>query len=132
MTALFLRLILRPLSGEKLRTALMVLAVTLGVAVVVAIDLASEAATGSFRASMESLTGDSELEITATGGVDEKLYARLATMPVPLRWTPRLEGFAEVAATSEVRTPERSGGAAVLKVLSGPVVVPLPFVATTR
>jgi putative ABC transport system permease protein len=102
MTALFLRLILRPLSGEKLRTALMVLAVTLGVAVVVAIDLASEAATGSFRASMESLTGDSELEITATGGVDENLYARLATMPVPLRWTPRLEGFAEVAATRAV------------------------------
>ena len=102
MTRLFLRLILRPLAAEKLRTALMVLAVTLGVAVVVAIDLASEAATGSFRASMESLTGESELEITATGGVDEKVFAQLATMPVPLRWTPRMEGFAEVASTRAV------------------------------
>ncbi len=102
MTALFFRLILRPLGAEKLRTALMVLAVTLGVAVVVAIDLAAEAATGSFRASMESLTGESELEIVATGGVDEKLYGRLVTMPVPLRFTPRLEGFAEIASTRAV------------------------------
>ncbi len=102
MTALFLRLILRPLAGEKLRTALMVLAVTLGVAVVVAIDLAAEAATSSFRASMESLTGESELEIAATGGVDENLFARLATTPMPVRLTPRLEGFAEVAATRAV------------------------------
>ena len=102
MIALFLRLILRPLAAEKLRTALMVLAVTLGVAVVVAIDLASEAATGSFRASMESLTGESELEITATGGVDERVYAQLVTGPMPLRWTPRLEGFAEIASTRAV------------------------------
>jgi putative ABC transport system permease protein len=102
MTALFLRLILRPLLGEKLRTALMVLAVTLGVAVVVAIDLASEAATGSFRASIESLTGEAELEVTATGGVDEKLYARLATTPVPLRLTPRIEDFAEIVDTRAV------------------------------
>ena len=102
MTALFLRLILRPLTNEKLRTALMVLAVTLGVAVVVAIDLASEAAAGSFRASMESLTGESELEIVATGGVDERLFAELVRMPEPLRWTPRLEGFAEIASTRAV------------------------------
>ena len=102
MTRLFLRLILRPLAAEKLRTALMVLAVTLGVAVVVAIDLASEAATGSFRASMESLTGESELEITATGGVDERVYGQLAIMAMPLRWTPRMEGFVEIASTRAV------------------------------
>ncbi len=123
MTALFLRLILRPLRAEKLRTALMVLAVTLGVAVVAAIDLAAEAATGSFRASMESLTGESELEIVATGGVDEKLFARLVTMPMPLRFTPRLEAFAEIAGTRAVvpllgldltqpgRSAPQSGGA---------------------
>lgn len=102
MIPLFLRLILRPLAADKLRTALIVLAVTLGVAVVVAIDLASEAATGSFRASMESLTGETELEVTATGGVDEALLGKLVTLPHPLRWTPRVEGFAEIQATRAV------------------------------
>lgn len=133
MTALFLRLILRPLAQDKLRTALMVLAVTLGVAVVVAIDLASEAATGSFRASMETLTGEAELEITATGGVDEQLYGRLATMPVPLRMTPRMEGFAEIVDTRAVvpligldlvqSGPVKAGGAQQAKPEENPVWV---------
>ena len=47
---------------------------------------------------MESLTGDSEIEVAATGGIDEALYIKLATLPVPLQWTPRLEGYAEVGA----------------------------------
>ncbi len=42
-------LILRPLRRDLLRTALSVLAVALGVATIVAIDLAGDAATGSFR-----------------------------------------------------------------------------------
>ncbi|MBM3793990.1 MAG: ABC transporter permease [Acidobacteria bacterium] len=102
MARLFLRLIVRPLTADKVRSVLMALAVTLGVAVVVAIDLASDAAAGSFRASMESLTGNSEIEVTATGGIDEALYVKLATLPVALQWTPRLEGYAEVAATRAV------------------------------
>jgi putative ABC transport system permease protein len=91
---LFRRMIARPLRAEPLRTLLTLLAVALGVAVVIAIDLAGDAAAGSFRSSMETLTGKSTLEITATGGVDEKLLARLATLPLPLRFAPRLEGFA--------------------------------------
>ena len=54
---LFVRLIARPLRHEPLRTALTVLAVALGVGVVVAIDLAGQAAAGSFHSSLESLTG---------------------------------------------------------------------------
>ena len=50
--AIFHRLILRPLRVEKLRTLLTVLAVALGVGVVLAIELAGDAAAGSFRSSV--------------------------------------------------------------------------------
>jgi len=95
----FQRLILRPLAREKLRTALTMLSVSLGVGVVIAIELAGEAATGSFRSSVETLAGKASLEITATGGLDEALFARLATLPHPLRLLPRLESYAMIAET---------------------------------
>ena len=64
MTALplFYRLIVRPLRQERLRTSLTVLAVALGVAAVLAIELAGRAAAGSFRSSLETLTGASNLK----------------------------------------------------------------------
>ena len=55
-------LILRPLLRDPLRTALTILAVALGVGVVVAIDLAGDAATGSFQSSLETLAGKTDLE----------------------------------------------------------------------
>src|SRR6202789_4690448 len=78
---LFYRLILRPLFREPLRTALTVLAVALGVAVVLAIDLAGHAAAGSFRSSIETLMGDSDLEVTATGGFPDARVGTLTTRP---------------------------------------------------
>ncbi len=89
--ALFYRLILRPMRREPVRTLLTLVAVALGVAVVLAIELAGQAAVGSFRASVETLTGDTELEVVAVGGVPEEIVGRLATLPFPLRVTPRLE-----------------------------------------
>ena len=64
---LFIRLIVRPLGREPGRTALTIFAIALGVAVVVAIHLAGNAATGSFQSSLETLTGDADLEISAVG-----------------------------------------------------------------
>src|SRR5437764_8854145 len=87
-------LILRPLRRDLLRTALTILAVALGVAVVVAIDLAGEAATGSFRSSMESLAGKTDLEIFANGGIDERIIARLAALPFDARFAPVVEAQA--------------------------------------
>src|SRR5215471_14625157 len=84
-------LILRPLRRDRLRTALTILAVALGVAVVVAIDLAGDAATGSFQSSMETLAGKTDLEILANGGVDETWIARLAALPVNARFAPVIE-----------------------------------------
>ena len=84
-------LILRPLRRDPLRTALSVLAVALGVAVVVAIDLAGDAATGSFRSSLVSLVGATDLEILANGGIDETWMARLAALPLNARFEPAIE-----------------------------------------
>ena len=93
--ALFSRLILRPLRKERLRTTLTVLAVALGVAAVLAIELAGDAAAGSFQSSMETLIGNSGFEVTAEpGGVPAEVLARLATLPAPIKLHARIEDYA--------------------------------------
>ncbi|MFY9529272.1 MAG: FtsX-like permease family protein [Candidatus Acidiferrales bacterium] len=95
------RLTIRPLFQEPLRTALTVLAVALGVSVVLAIELAGNAAAGSFRSSLETLAGDSNLEITAPGGIPEQLVGKVATLPYAIRVRPRIEGYATVVESGE-------------------------------
>ena len=97
--SVFHRLIVRPLRTDPARAAVTLIALSLGVAVVVAIDLAAEAATGSFRSSLEALAGDADLEITAVGGVDERLLGRLVRLPHAYEFSPRVEGFADVLET---------------------------------
>ena len=98
---LFVRLILRPLFREPVRAALTVFAVALGVGLVVAIDLAAQAAAGSFHSSLESLTGKSDLLITATGGLDEAWLGRLVQLPYAFDFTPRIEDFASIGGKGE-------------------------------
>jgi putative ABC transport system permease protein len=98
---LFQRLILRPLRSDPVRTALTMFAVALGIAVVLAIDLAGDAAAGSFHSSLESLTGKGDLLLTATAGLDEHVLAKLNAMPYPLEFSPRVEDFATVNGNGE-------------------------------
>jgi putative ABC transport system permease protein len=91
---LFYRLILRPLRREGLRTILTTAAVALGVAAVLAIELAGEAAAGSFHSSMETLIGRADFEVTAVGGIDPETLTRLATLPYALKLHPRIEDYA--------------------------------------
>lgn len=91
---LFQRLFLRPLVHEWLRTSLTVFAVGIGVAVVLAIDLAGRAATGSFLSSVQSLAGKADFEVTATGGVPGSVVAKLVTLARPLQIEPRIEDYA--------------------------------------
>ncbi len=98
---LFFRLIARPALRERARSLLVVVAVALGVAVVLAIDLAGNAAAGSFRSSMETLEGDNDLEVTAAGGVPEAIVGSLARVPYALRISPRIEDHATIMATGE-------------------------------
>lgn len=98
---LLYRLIGRPMLREPLRTVLTFLCVSVGVAVVVAIDLAGEASAGSFRSSMETLQGSASYEIRQVGGIPETVLADLVTLREPLQFSPRVEGFATVPETGE-------------------------------
>ena len=98
---LFYRLMVRPLFDEPVRLTLTILAVALGVAVVLAIELAGSAAAGSFHSSMETLAGGNDLEIVASGGVPESVIATLSSQPFPLRISPRIEDFATVTDTQQ-------------------------------
>ncbi len=98
---LFYRLMARPLFREPVRTLLTILAIALGVAVVLAIDLAGGAATGSFRSSMETLAGENDLEVRASGGVPESVVGTLATLPYAIRVSPRIEDYAVIVDTKK-------------------------------
>src|SRR5712691_548743 len=98
---LFYRLMVRPLFREPVRTSLTILAIALGVAVVLAIDLAGGAATGSFRSSIETLAGESDLEVSASGGVPESVVGTLVTLPYSIRVSPRIEDYAVIVDTKK-------------------------------
>ena len=102
---LFYRLILRPLRDEPLRTLLTVIAVALGVAAVLAIELAGGAAAGSFHSSMETLTGGTDFEVTAMGGVPPEVLTRLATLPYALKLRPRIEDYVLLERPGETLDP---------------------------
>jgi putative ABC transport system permease protein len=70
---------------------LTILSVALGVAVVIAVDLAGDAATGSFRSSLTSLVGKVDYEVTANGGVDERVIAKLTALPVNAQFAAVIE-----------------------------------------
>src|SRR5580704_2024747 len=98
---LFYRLILRPMVRDPWRSLLMVFAVAVGVAVVLAIELAGNAAAGSFRSSVETLSGDTNLEVTTAGGVPDGLVGTIAQLPFALEMHPRIEDFAVIEATGQ-------------------------------
>jgi putative ABC transport system permease protein len=88
---LFRQLILRPLRRDLTRTILTLLSIALGVAVVIAIELSGDAATGSFESSLTTLVGKVDYEVTANGGVDETFMGKLAALPVNARFSPVIE-----------------------------------------
>lgn len=98
---LLYRLIGRPMLGEPVRTAVTTLCVGIGVAVVVAIDLAGEASAGSFRSSMESLQGRASYEINQVGGIPNTVFGELSRIREPLRFVARVEGYAAYPASGE-------------------------------
>jgi putative ABC transport system permease protein len=88
---LFRTLILRPLRRDLLRTSLTLTAVALGVAVVIGIELAGDAAAGSFQSSLTSIVGKTDLQISANGGVEESWIGQLCRLPVNARFSPMME-----------------------------------------
>ncbi|MCA1962808.1 MAG: ABC transporter permease, partial [Prosthecobacter sp.] len=79
MPALFRRLILRPMLAHRLRTAVTALGVTLGVAVVLAIQLANAGSLRGFSAALDAVSGKAALEITCPPlGLDERLLGEMS------------------------------------------------------
>src|SRR5258708_20941956 len=50
---------------------------------------------------METLAGDNDLEVTASGGVPEDVVGTLATLPYAIRVSARLEDYAVIVATKK-------------------------------
>ncbi len=74
---LFTQFILRPLVGDRIRTATTVLGVALGIAVVVAIQLTNASSVRGFETALETVAGKTAVEIVGTGGVDEDVLPSL-------------------------------------------------------
>src|SRR5213075_2539874 len=77
MGALVKALVLRPIVREKTRTALTILGIAVGVAVVVAIALSNQSALRAFRESVDAVAGRANYQIVSDAGLDENLLLAL-------------------------------------------------------
>lgn len=81
--------------------ALALLGICIGVAVIVAVDLANESSRKAFTLSMDAVTGKATHQIIGgPNGVDEKLYARLRVEAGIRSIAPVVEGYVEVNDTT--------------------------------
>ena len=81
--------------------ALALLGICIGVAVIVAVDLANESSRKAFLLSMDTITGEATHQIIGgPNGVEEKLYVRLRTEAGIRSIAPVVEGFVEVNNTT--------------------------------
>src|SRR5437764_11975020 len=77
MGALVRALVLRPIVREKTRTALTLLGIAVGVAVVVAIALSNQSALRAFRESVDAVAGRANYQIVSDTGLDEDVLLAL-------------------------------------------------------
>jgi len=91
---LFTQFILRPLAGDKLRTATTILGVALGIAVVVAIQLTNDSSVRGFETALETVAGRTAVEIVGAGGIDETTLPALGWLREYGVASPVIEGNA--------------------------------------
>lgn len=114
--ALFRRFIIRRLAGERLRTAVTVLGIALGIAVVVAIQLTNASSVRGFEAAVESIAGRTSLEIASPGpGFDELLLNDLGWLRAYGSVSPVIEGDALAVTPDGARESVRVLGVDVLE-----------------
>src|SRR5207244_11692857 len=77
MGALVRALVLRPIVREKTRTALTLLGIAVGVAVVVAIALSNQSALRAFRESIDAVAGRANWQIASDTDLDENVLLAL-------------------------------------------------------
>jgi putative ABC transport system permease protein len=96
---LFRLFIIRPLAGEKIRTATTVVGVALGIAVVIAIQLTNASSVRGFETALETVAGKTAIEIIGAGtGVDETRLPALAWLREFGVISPVIEGSAALVA----------------------------------
>lgn len=101
-------LIVRRLLRDRGRTLLTVAGVALGVAVFVAIRLASHSALASFRDTVDAVAGRANLQVTSLAdGLDERIHARIRATPGVLAAAP----IVQVSALARTGPGSGSAGA---------------------
>src|SRR6266542_4301469 len=93
-------LVLRPIVREKTRTALTLLGIAVGVAVVVAIALSNQSALRAFQESVDAVAGRANYMIVSDVGLNEDVLLKLQPFwPKGVRFAPviDIEGMADVA-----------------------------------
>jgi len=104
MSPLLLRASLRHLGGHPWLTALSLLGIALGVAVVVSIDLANASALRAFERSTDTVAGRATHQLVGgPAGIPEALYRELRLSPEPPVSAPIVEGHVR-ARTGDRRT----------------------------
>jgi hypothetical protein len=123
---LFRQFIIRPLLAEKIRTITTVLGVSLGIAVVIAIQLTNASSVRGFETALETVAGKTAVEIIGSGiGVDETLLPELGWLREFGRISPIIEGSAALV-TEDPRSLSRRQMEAV-KILGIDILRDQPF-----
>src|SRR5262245_45010610 len=120
LTTLFNRFILRHLRAEALRTSITVASFALGIAVIVAIQLANTSSLNGFETALNLVSGRTSLELVGPGlGIDERVLPALGWLRQYGDVSPVIEG--DVVANVPGHTPE------VLRVLGIDILRDHPF-----
>lgn len=123
---LFREFILRPLFTEKVRTITTILGVSLGIAVVIAIQLTNESSIRGFSTALETVAGKTAIEVIGSGtGVDESLLPQLGWLREFGIISPVIEGSAALVAGDVKRLSRRQMEA--VKVLAIDILRDQPF-----
>jgi len=105
---LFRQFVLRPLINEKVRTVTTVLGVSLGIAVVIAIQLTNASSVRGFETALETVAGKTAVEIIGSGtGVDERLLPQLGWLREHGIVSPLIEGAAALVGGDEQSVSRR-------------------------
>ncbi len=123
---LFRQFILRPLIAEKIRTITTVLGVSLGIAVVIAIQLTNESSVRGFSTALETVAGKTAVEIVGSGtGVDESIIPEIGWLRDYGIVSPVIEGSAAIIVGDAKQLSRRTMEA--VKVLGVDILRDQPF-----
>ena len=123
---LFRQFILRPLFAEKIRTVTTVLGVSLGIAVVIAIQLTNASSVRGFETALETVAGKTAVEIIGSGiGIDETLLPELGWLRDYGIISPVIEGSAALVTGDPASLSRRQMEA--VKVLGIDILRDQPF-----